>query len=34
MFIYHKWHNKVDSFSDSASVGLLQVSRNTDLWWF
>lgn len=34
MFIYHKWHNQVDGFSDSTSVGLLQVSRNTDLGWF
>lgn len=34
LFIYHKWHHKVDGFSNSANVGLLQMSRNTDLGWF
>lgn len=31
--VYHKWHNKVHGFSNSASVRLLQVSGDTDLGW-
>lgn len=34
MVTYHEWHDKVDGFSNSAGVGLLQVSGNTDLGWF
>lgn len=32
--LYHKWHNKVDCFSNSASVCHLQVSGDADLGRF
>ncbi len=32
--LYQKWHYKVDCFTNSASVRLLQVSGDADLGWF